>query len=136
MRESIVKFRSPGRVYMVRVSPWRATRRHLPVPCGNFGAGLVPNTFNPNTGFPKLVYLVPDIDERVVVYLPSWPITGPRSNDSLYLWPAILCWRAGERQGSTIAVHYHSVLFIKKKIFNFFILVENLMRYQKDALYI
>jgi hypothetical protein len=71
-RESIVKFRSPGRVYIVRVSPWRATRRHLPVPCGYFGAGLVPNTFNPNAGFPKLVYLDPDIDERVVVYLPSW----------------------------------------------------------------
>ena len=84
-RESIVKFRSPGRVYMVRVSPWRATRRHLPVPCGYFGAGLVPNTFNPNAGFPKLVYLDPDIDERVVVYLPSWPITGPaQTTPSIY----------------------------------------------------
>ena len=64
-------------MYRVHVSPWRATRRHLPVPCGNFGAGLVPNTFNPNTGFPKLVYLVPDIDERVVVYLPSQPLLAP-----------------------------------------------------------
>jgi hypothetical protein len=75
-------------------------------PAATLGAGLVPNTFNPNAGFPKLVYLDPDIEERVVVCLSSWPqLLGPaRSAPSIYGRRYYVGGR-GERQGSTIAVH-------------------------------
>jgi hypothetical protein len=82
-------------ICLVSRTPWRATRRHLLLLYDFNSVELVPNTFNPNPGFPKISRLTPGHRQAVI--------------DSITLVfgrPPFLSRKGGGGvSGSTLAVH-------------------------------